>query len=276
MRTHPTLHQRSHAKGFILLFVLILLIGLMVTSAGFFYRATDSTKISGTERDYDQALMLAEAGSNLVAGRFFNLDTTQYTLTGCTGTTAVGDMDCDGELDNSQGRVSSTASAIPNSPLNPLPYQFYMSTTVSGGITQSSPSLLQRVADGEARNSGSSQNSREILTSVQYLRIRDLFSNTDAPGNPAAKIRPLLFVQDANGLTRSTNKWQDESASEKVAVWLEVTKNPDPNNSQWSDIYLCSAAQVGNAKAYLLRFMGSYSNVFGTLPAPLSESANHG
>lgn len=283
MRTHFSLEQRNQNKGFVLLFVLILLIGLMITSAGFFYRANDDTKLSGTERDYDQALLLAEAGGNLVAGRFFNAcdptvaggvdcNPNAFTLVGCPNPTQVGDMDCDGRFDNPQGRPSSAIATIPNPTDYPvaLGYEFFLHNPASAnaGITESAPGILQRIADGEARNSGANITSRQVLTTQGNLRVQDLFTTNLAPGGTAPQyVRPLLFVQNANGLTRSTLKWQNENAQEKVAVWLEITRNPNPNNTEFTDLYLCSVAKVGNAKSYLMRYIGSYTNLAIGLPA---------
>lgn len=265
-------------QGFVLLFVLLLLVGLMITSAGFFYRANNDTKLSGTERDYDQALLLAESGGNLVAGLFFNIgDTTPSTnpFTGCGAGTLVGDLNCNGFHDNPEGRPLSAASGLPKTADGfGLGYQFYLTTAAAGGITQTAPGILQRVADGEARNSGSAVNTREVLTSKQYLRVNDLFSGSLAPSSTTQFIRPFLFVQSATGLSRSASTWQGETSSQKVAVWLEVTKNP--TDSTTFDNYLCAVAQVGNAKTYLLRFLGTYPVNLIQMPAPLSESANHG
>lgn len=281
----PNLTISQHGKqerGFVLLFVLILLVGLMITSAGFFYRANNDTKLSGTERDYDQALLLAESGGNLVAGLFFNIgdnNNSANPFTGCDSGTLVGDLNCNGFHDNPEGRPSTAGSGLPKSGDGfGLGYQYYVTATAGAGISYSTPSILQRIADGEARNSGSSITAREILNSRTQLRVRDLFSTTLAPNKAASDpnpyIRPFLFTQSANGLTRSTSKWQDEASTQKVAVWLEVTKNP--NDSTTFDNYLCAVAQVGNAKAYLLRFLGTYPVNLIQMPAPLSESANHG
>jgi len=269
-------------QGFILLFVLLLLVGLMVTSAGFFYRANNDTKLSGTERDYDQALLLAESGGNLVAGLFFNIgdnNTSTNPYTGCDSGSLVGDLNCNGFHDNPEGRPQSAGSGLPKTGDGyGLGYQFYLTATAGAGLSYSTPSILQRIADGEARNSGTSISTREILNSRTQLRVRDLFSTTLAPNKAASDpnpyIRPFLFTQSATGLTRSTNKWQDEPSAQKVAVWLEVTKNP--TDSTTFDNYLCAVAQVGNAKAYLLRFLGTYPVNLIQMPAPLSESANHG
>lgn len=271
-------NARSQQQGFVLLFVLLLLIGLMITSAGFFYRANNDTKLSGTERDYDQALLLAESGGNLVAGLFFNIgdaNTGTNPFTGCGSSTMVGDLNCNGFHDNPEGRPISAASGLPKSADGfGLGYQFYLTTSASAGITQTTPGILQRVADGEARNSGSAITTREVLTSRQYLRVRDLFSSVLAPSSTTHYIRPFLFTQTSTGLARSTQKWQDEPSTQKVAVWLEVTKNP--TDSTTFDNYLCAVAQVGNAKAYLLRFLGTYPVNLIQMPSPLSESANHG
>lgn len=262
MHTLPHISLSRRPAGYILPFVLLLLTALMVASAGFFYRATDSTKLSGTERDYDQALLLAESGANRILGRYFNKSTITYPLTSCAGNTMVGDMNCDGTLDDAQAKPQSFAT--PNLVLG---YEFYL--TAGAGIDQTAAGILQKVANGEARASGTSLNSRAVPTGTTYLRVNDLFVD--------GTIRPFLYTQSNAGLTRSSNTWNSESAAEKVAVWLEVSKNPEPANSQWFDLYICSVAQVGNAKAYLQRYMGSYTDLLGNaVIAPLSESATHG
>ena len=76
-------------------------------------------------------------------------------------------------------------------------------------------------------------------------------------------------------MAKSANTWNAETSSEKVAVWLEITR--EKGGGTGYDLYLCSVAKVGNAKAYLQRYLGTYgSTLAGIQVAPLSESANHG
>lgn len=259
----PITRPATRQHGYILPLVLVFLVILMFNSASFFYRTADSTKLSGSSRDYDQALLLAESGANYVMGRFSNTTTTTATIAPCAAARMVGDINCDGSIDGAQAKP---ASFNPTLPLT-LGYEFFL-TTGSNAITQNAPGILQLVADGEARNTGTVA-TQAISTGTTRLRVNDLFVS--------ASIRPLLYTQSSTGLAYSANTWSAESSAEKVAVWIEVTKNPDATKANWFDIYLCSAAQIGNGKAYLQRFMGSYTDLFGAAAiAPISESANHG
>lgn len=256
---HGAFQLLNKQDGYILPFVLILLIALLVGSASFFYRSSNSTNLSGASRDYDQARLLAESGANYVLGRFTNISTTTYTLT-CPAASMVGDLNCDGSLDNGQAKPASLNPTLPLA----LGYQFFM--TSGTGITQNAANSLQIVADGEARGTGAALSNQSISTATTYLRVNDLFVSSS--------IRPRLFTQSQAGLAPSPNTWNAETSPEKVAVWLEVTRNPE--NPNWFDLYINSAAQVGNAKAYLQRYMGSYTDLLGNaVIAPLSESANH-
>ena len=103
---------------------------------------------------------------------------------------------------------------------------------------------------------------------TSILRINDLFIS--------ASLRPLLLTQSQNGLVFSNNTWDAEQSPEKAAVWLEVSRDPDPAHASWYSLYLCSAAQVSNAKSYIQRFIGAYTDQLGArVIAPLSEASNH-
>lgn len=257
-------------QGYILPFVLVLLVALLVGSMGFFNRASDRTQLSSASRDYDQAMLLAESGANWVLGRFTNGLTTAYAGIGCAAASMPGDLNCDNTLDNSQGRPGSFT---PTNALLALGYEFYLRDTANTLSTAGMPGTLQMVADGEARNQtqGVTFNNNGVLVTATptYLRVNDLFTSNS--------IRPILLVQSASGLAKSTATWNAEAAPEKVAVWLEVSRNPNPAYAGWFDLYLCSAATVGNAKGYLQRYIGSYTDLLGNaVIAPISESANHG
>ena len=259
--------------GYILPFVLVLMVALMVGSMSFFSRANDSTQLSGAARDYDQAMLLAESAGDWVQGRFFNLSSpASADANRCAAQTAAslasaqpGDLNCNSTLDDSEGKVSSVTPTLPL----PLGYEYYLAD--AGALTTlrvtPAPGILQMVADGEARNTGTTLNNQTVLSTTTRLLVNNLFVSST--------IRPILLTQGAVGLAKSANTWSAETSSEKVAVWLEVTR--ENGGGTGYDLYLCSVAKVGNAKAYLQRYIGTYgSTLAGIQVAPLSESANHG
>jgi hypothetical protein len=260
-------------QGYILPFVLVLMIALMVGSMSFFSRANDSTQLSGASRDYDQAMLLAESAGDWVQGRFFNLSSpASADANRCAAQTAPslataqpGDLNCNSTLDDSEGKVSSVTPTLPL----PLGYEYYL--VDAGALTTlrvaPAPGILQMVADGEARNTGTALANQTVLSTTTRLLVNNLFVSST--------IRPILLTQGAAGLTKSANTWSAETSSEKVAVWLEITREKAGGTGY--DLYLCSVAKVGNAKAYLQRYIGTYgSTLAGINVAPLSESANHG
>lgn len=260
-------------QGYILPFVLVLLVALMTGSMSFFNRANDSTQLSGASRDYDQAILLAESAGDWTMGRFFNITSA---ATGdanrCAAQTVPslaaaqpGDLNCNGTLDDTEGKVSSVTPTLPL----PLGYEYYL--VDAGALTTlrvtATPGILQMVADGEARNTGTSLTNQAVLSTTTRLLVNNLFVS--------GTIRPILLTQGASGLAKSANTWNAETSSEKVAVWLEITR--EKGGGTGYDLYLCSVAKVGNAKAYLQRYLGTYgSTLAGIQLAPLSESANHG
>lgn len=246
---------------------------LMVSSASFFYRSTQGTQLSGATRDYDQARLLAESGMNLVLGRITNFSAasavanTSAAVIPCIAAAsapAVNDLNCNGAPDANEAKP---ASFTPTLPL-PVGYEFFLTNAAGAGITETSPNLLQRVANGEARNTPNALSDQSVLTSINALRINNLFIS--------ASLRPLLLTQSKNGLVFSGNTWDNEPSAEKAAVWLEVSRDPDPAHANWYSLYLCSAAQVSNAKAYIQRFIGAYTDQLGArVISPLSEASNH-
>ncbi len=259
--------------GYILPFVLILLVMLMVGSASFFYRSAQGTQLSGATRDYDQARLLAESSMNLVFGRItnFSINTAVVNVSAAVipciaaaSAPAVNDLNCNSVPDANEAKPTSFTPALPL----PVGYEYFLTNAAGAGITEKSPGILQRVANGEARNTGNPLADQTVPINVNALRINDLFIS--------ATLRPLLLTQGRNGLTFSSNTWAAEPAAEKAAVWLEVSRDPDPSHPTWYDLYLCSAAQVSSAKSYLQRFIGAYTDQLGAqVVAPLSEASNH-
>jgi hypothetical protein len=267
-----TRSSNQSQSGFILPLVMVLLIILMVSSASFFHRSSQDTRLSGANRDYDQARLLAESSMNLVLGRITNF----AAASAVAGTTAdiipciaaasapaVNDLNCDGQPDANQAKPTSFTPALPL----PVGYEYFASN--GAGITETSARIIQMVADGEARNAGMGLGSQSIpVNGAGQLNIDNLFiSNT---------LRPLLLTQGPKGLIFSNNTWSAETSQEKAAVWLEVSRDPDPAHASWYSLYIESAAQVGSAKAYVQRFVGAYTDMLGAqVIAPLSEASNH-
>jgi hypothetical protein len=262
--------QPHTQAGYILPFVLIFLIVLIFGSAGFFYRSTQGTQLSGATRDYDQARLLAESSMNLVLGRITNFTATSAVANtsaavipciAAASAPAVNDLNCNSTADANEAKPASFTPALPL----PVGYEFFLSN--GAGISESTPGILQLVANGEARNTANPLASQSVPTNVN-MRINDLFIS--------ASLRPLLLTQSQNGLVFSNNTWDTEQSPEKAAVWLEVSRDPDPAHASWYSLYLCSAAQVSNAKSYIQRFIGAYTDQLGArVIAPLSEASNH-
>jgi hypothetical protein len=248
-----------------------MLIMLMAGSAGFFYRSTQGTQLSGATRDYDQARLLAESSMNLVMGRITNFSVntpvinTSAAVLPCIAAAsapAVNDLNCNGAADANEAKPASFTPALPL----PVGYEFFLSN--GAGITETAPGILQRVANGEARNTPGGLATQSVSTNINTLRINDLFIS--------ANVRPLLLTQGQNGLVFSNNTWDAEPSAEKSAVWLEVSRDPDPAHASWYSLYICSAAQVSSAKSYIQRFIGAYTDQLGArVIAPLSEASNH-
>ena len=250
-------------KGYILPLVLILLTAMIAGSAAFFGRANDSASMSALQRDHDLAVTLAESGANRVLGLYYNDDATPRAVASCGVSTMIGDMNCDTLHDNPQSKPDSLNPTLPL----PLAYEFFL--TSSNGLTESAPGILQMIANGEARNVSTPAANQSISTTTTRMKVSDLFVS--------ASVSPLLFTNGSGGLVRSSNSWSAETSEEKVAVFLEATRNPDPLKSTWIDLYINSVARVGTSRAYVLRYIGSFTDTWaGAIPAPISESATHG
>lgn len=239
--------MRRRQAGFILPFALVLLVILIMLSAGFFNRSADSAAFSGATRDSGQALLLAESALNRLYGQF------------ASGKNVDGQSGAD--KDDIKGL--RTVMATPPSPLN-VKYVFYR--TGGAGIDQASPDILQRVANGEARNTGATLATQGVANGTAMFKTNNLFVSS--------AMRPMLYVRDSTGLSASgAASWDAETGAEKVAVWIELTRNP--THSGWLDVYVQAVAQVGAAKAYVQRYIGAYTDNLGGAPV-VGEAGNHG
>jgi len=238
-----------------MLLVAIFLLILMAGSAQLFTRIAEDTISSGTLRDSSESLMLAESAMENLRGQFINtLDTVVEAPTDT--------------LDEVIARQLPANMANPDAIL--FKYMYYV--TAGAGLDQTQPSILQLIADGEAAGAAASvMAARSISSAETQLRINDLFAN---PGGTA--IAPMLFTQNANtGILTSSAaaSWTAEASPTKAAVWVEVSQNAAASTDV--DLFVQAMSQVGNAKSYVQRYIGTYnaSTVIGTISA-LAEASN--
>ncbi len=235
-------------SGYILLMVAVFILILLGGSTQFFTRATESTRISGGVRDNTEARLLAESALNHLMGRFVN------TL----------DANGNGTPDKTDAGFIQLNMADPRPFL--MPYMFYASAGTA--IDQTGPSLLQKVANGEARNVANVPLvDPRVGQGTARLRVDDLFIG--------AGVRPMLYTLDANGMLvgSAAASWSAETNPRKAAAWIETTRNPDQADAV--DIYVQAVARAGNAHCYLQRYVGTYfaSVTIGSISV-LAEASN--
>ncbi len=85
---HRTLRSES---GHVLVVTLLILFGISVMALGVVSMASVDLKITGNQREYTQALFVAEAGLNEAVTRLGMRDPTQITVDGWTGNAAISD-----------------------------------------------------------------------------------------------------------------------------------------------------------------------------------------
>lgn len=249
----------QHQSGAILILVIVILGVLLATSMKFFSVATESTKISGAARDSYESLLFTESAMEMLRGQFIN----NLDLDG-----VVSVVSCD---DSGVSLDKCEADTIRQNIMTPLAsllsYMYYVSDATA--IDQTTPSLLQKVANGEGAFETTSAQLAEqkIASAVTELRVNNLFTGG---------FKPLLFTVNNNGLlvNSAAANWDAETSSHKAAAWIEVTLNPDVDNA--IDLYVQAVSQVGNARSFLQRYVGSYydDDTLGGLVSPLAESSN--
>lgn len=233
--------NRQH--GFSLIMVLVVTIILSVGSIMFLSRSSDDMGIGGSRRDSGLAQGLAEETANLMVGRFNSQNV------------ATADISGNGIADRVEGYAN--IGAAPAS--LPLPYAFYAE---AGNATQ----IVQRIATGESEQVSNPTIGPSISFATTSMSVNDLFVN--------ASVHPLVFTQGSTGLALSANSWNAELSKNKSAAWFEYEINA--SNAAWVDLYVASASKVGGAKAFIRKFIGSYTDQLGGMISPITESAIHG
>jgi len=231
-------------RAYILIFSLILLALMLVASLSYFEQSSSSLQISGYNRDSSESLMLAESAMNLVYGNFvFDKD-----------------LDDDQIVDNIAPLNIDNPTAENGIPVE---YAYYISNGT--GIDQQLPSLLQRVANGEARNSGGTGNGHSFSASQNVLLIENLFTGS---------AKPIVFELNSQGqLVPSTKSWATLSTThtKSAAGWLELVRNPQLEGT--IQVYVQAVSKVGDSKSYVQRLIGAYPTTLGINLGGLNESS---
>jgi hypothetical protein len=203
---------------------MVLVAGMTIA---YFERSMLFKRVGGSLRDANLAQTLAEAGMGRITGQFASVDV------------LLADINGSGIPDRDEGWQDLTTSPT----TLPLGYSFYAK---AGNPT----SIIRRVAIGEGAGTiATTLNSQRVDVAIQSMRVNDLFIS--------GQTHPLLFTETAaGGLAKSAKTWDQETSSQKVAVWLELEVNP--SNAAFVDIYCATASQYGKAKSYLRQFVGTY------------------
>jgi len=243
-------------RGAVLILTLILLAIMVGSSLHFFGQTMDNTKIAGASRDSAESLLLAESAMELMRGRFINnLDTDATVNVAACDVTGVSLDKCESfELVNN---ISDPSASL-------MKYMYFVSSSTA--LESTTPSLLQRVANGEAANTTASILLKQNVPSTKNkLRINDLFG---------ASFKPELFSVTSDLIANSNAaNWDAETGLQKAAAWVEVIINPA--NSAVVDLYVQAVSQVGNGKTYLQRYLGSYfvNDTLGGFVPAIAESS---
>ncbi len=259
MNRHP-FKTSKYQRGLSLILVLVLLTIAVSTSLYFHQRLVGSTDISATTRDNSTSLMLAESALEHLRGGYLNK---LCTSTDCSlkdmerlGAAVAGNMDDVAALDTLLGESK-------------VEYAYYV-----GAADLFSPGILQRVAniDAGSGRAACTINSHAVPAADCKLDINALFG---------AGYRPQLYTTNANGLLVSSSLADWKAVTEAstyndtvAAAWIELTRSA--LDADDVDVWVQASAQVGIAKSYIQRYVGTHSpqsNVIGNLAA-LVEASN--
>ncbi|MDQ7072386.1 MAG: hypothetical protein Q9N32_00920 [Gammaproteobacteria bacterium] len=142
---------RSNQKGAALITMVVIMLAILMSSSVYLNgRMKTSTKLSGAERDNSEAFLYAESTMELLRGRFINnLDTQDSAISAsCDDGTGVSPDKCEAGLIQ-QYIQNPIGNLVDN---NLMPYMYYVTAAGINIIDQTSPTLLQRIADGESLN----------------------------------------------------------------------------------------------------------------------------
>ncbi len=229
----------SGERGYVLILVVSLLAILAVSSSQYWSNVTRNVSALAHSGNKTSSLMLAEAALNRAAGMF------------------VFGSDLDGNNAEDNAQLSFIVPAAPG-----LFYAFYM--TDGNVVSKQAPSLLQRVANGEAAGQAGNVAAQAINENVIALQVQDLFG---------AGYSPLLYVLNGDQLQISNNDWNTERSNAKAAAWIELVQ--DPVEADQLNLYVQAMAQVGLSKSYVQKYVGALrkqdSQIIGRTVAAISQ-----
>lgn len=229
-------------SGYVLIVSVILLAAMLIATLGYFEQSTTRLQTSGFNRDSAEALLLAESASNSLYGQFVFND----------------DIDNDGVADRNELVDEDALDQLP------LFYMYFISSDDT--INKTEPSILQLIANGEARSSSNRTDitivNNQIPVDAENIIIDELFTDD-------AKARPVVYTLDNNRKLsiNSTDTWTDVlDRREKVAIaWFELVR--DSGSVDEVGVYVQAVAQVGQSKNYIQRFVGIFPNRLGSIGA---------
>jgi len=264
-------------RGISLLLVLVLLVITAASSVYFHNSMVGNTRMSGAHRDNAASLLLAESAMEQLRGSYIAVDCNSpaegYSQDKCLAYYGMYDaFDSRRQGKEAKDYFFHDTGRLSEFLVDNLPYGFFVRKPGgNGGLTELAPSILQKVANGEAAASPGSEDFSDhwVSTTTSSFAVNDLFTETT---------RPVLYVPDKdNGLlvvAEGAEDWSAltlETTPEKAAAWLEFTLNPEPDsrydeelppndNRRYTsvDIWVQAVGQVGFAKSYLQRYVGTY------------------
>jgi len=240
MRRRKTINIKKQ-DGYIVIVTIALLATLLSVTIGSFERLKNNRQLSGYNRDSAESLLLAESAMNFMIGLY---QTTS--------------MDGDAFID---GNEVININLLPISDNLPTPY-FYFVSNAGGTIDQNTPSILQRVANGEAMNLSNPLANRVVPFASNNLLISDLFVD--------ANTRPMVFTLNGVNLFQieainTSGEWDAAAtiaANPKIAAaWMEIVD--DPNIIGSLEVYIAALAKVGRSKSYVQKLYGTVNTNLG-------------
>jgi len=270
------------ARGSTLILVLILLIITVAASAYFHNSMVGSTRVSGGNRDNAASMLMAESAMELLRGGFMNKLYTGEDI--CV----IEDGSCDDKYAAYEGLFSPPAmenKVLIKNALATLDYIYFAVCDPKDpdcvpekntGLTEKLPSILQKVANGEADDDISDNPSRVNgfhQVTAEKMNINDLFSGA---------LKPMMYKTNDNGLLIDSGaaNWTGEPALEKAVAWIELTKHDEDDVAVADatggiDIWVEAVGQAGFAKSYLQSYAGTWypPTMVGNLAA-LIEATN--
>lgn len=235
-------------SGYVIIVAVVLLGAMLLATLQYFEQSTTNLQSAGYSRDSAESLMLAQSAANALRGHLlFNKD-----------------LDNDDIIDRNEIVDETNLDNLP------LFYMYYVSDN-STSFANTEPSILQLIANGEARSSDHTPvglTKSRIPTTTTRLMINDLYSD-------GGNIKPIIYVLDNENkliIDPDDETWKTKinNGDTAAAAWLELTRLSDEDGS--IEINVQAVAQIGASKSYVQRIVGIFSNKLGLIGATNESS----